>query len=174
MEWSYVELRRQMIEAVKMSWRMPGCGLGGSSFATDGPWYLMSAKTRAAAAVGDRFGAYADFESARQEIEDQAVKDMRNSSRTVPLTTEEVDWMNERLGWLEMVPEKDRRIVVVTLCHMAGASGRISWKRIRQTLNKNRHWRTVAISDRGLGARFSRALAALCSQLNARKISAAA
>lgn len=168
---SWQDVEDDLVEAVKLSWRLPSGG--GSSFASDGPWYLLTKLARASAAASDRPGS-AEWELLRNEIDAQQVKDQRNETRTVPLTAREVDWMEGRLAWLLLVPEHDRKLVWVVLVQIATARGRFSWSRVRAKLQENRRWREVSISNRGLGARYSRAIAAVTKALNARGVKAAA
>lgn len=167
--WETVE--GELVEAVKLSWRLPSGGA--SSFATDGPWQWLTRLARASAGATDRPGA-AEWELLRNEIDTQHMKDARNTAATSPLTAREVDWMDERLAWLLLVPERDRKLVWVALVQIASARGRFSWNRVRERLQENRRWREVAISNRGLGARYSRAIGAIAKALDDGKVSAAA
>lgn len=164
MLWSYDEVEGQLVEAVRLSWRLPSSG--SSAFASDGPWHWLTQIVRASAAVGDRPGA-AEWEVWRMEIEQQRLRDARNATRTSPLTSREVDWMESRLAWLHLVPESDRKLVWVALVHIASNPGRISWRKIRARLEENRRWREVSISNRGLGQRYSRSITAVARHLNA-------
>lgn len=161
---SWKEVEEQLVAAVKLSWRLPSGSR--SAFATDGPWLWLTQVARASAGVSDRPGA-AEWEAWRQEIEAQQLRDLRNNTRTVPLTAREVDWMESRLAWLLLVPESDRKLVWVALVEIAAARGRISWRRIRAKLEENRRWREVSVSSRGLGQRYSRAIATVTKAVNA-------
>lgn len=160
---SFEDVEAELVEAVRLSWRLPGGGA--SCFASDAPWYLMTRAARASAGASDRAGA-AEWEALRNEIDQQQLRDLRNSPRTSPLTAREVDWMEARLAWLLRVPERDRKLVWVVLVQIASARGRFSWRKVREKLEENARWREVGVSNRGLGARYSRALAALTRELN--------
>ena len=162
---SYKQVEAELIEAVRLSRRMPGNG-GGPAYATDGPWHLLTKLARAsAAALSDRDGA-AEWEAMRLEIEQQHLRDARNETRTVPLTVREVDWMESRFAWLLLVPEADRKLVWVALVEHATAKGRVSWRRIRERLMENRQWQLLSTGTKGLGMRYSRAIGGLTQALN--------
>lgn len=151
---SWKDVEAELIEAVQMSWRLPGRGRW--PFAGDAPWHLM---TREARADGQ-------FEAWRQEREDDLVREMRNAPRTVPLNSEEVTWMEGRLGWLSFAAETDRKLVEVVLVQKAAGKGRLSWSRIREKMMRSPAWLGIAGSTRGLGMRYSRAVQAVTIAVN--------
>jgi hypothetical protein len=157
---SWKEVEEQMVAAVRMLRRLPSGGRW--PFASDGPWHLITREARAG-----------QWDGWRQEIEAAEVRELRNVARTVPLTAEEVDWMEGRLAWLLAVPERDRALVATALTHHAFAGSRIRWAAIRAQLAANRNWREVAGSDRGLGQRYARAIARIAAWLNGSDRSAA-
>jgi hypothetical protein len=92
--------------------------------------------------------------------QDEAVKDakLRGLASSVPLTSEEVTWMDGRLAWLLLVPEADRKLVEVVVKAKARGAERIEWTRIRSRLPSD-------IGNKGLYRRYVRALQALARAL---------
>lgn len=149
-----------LVEAVKMAWRAGGGG-GRWPFASDGPWHLMTREVRA----GGTWDAW--------RIEIDAARE-RRSPRTVPLTAEEVDAMDATLAWLLHVPEADRKLVEVAVTFLAAGRTQVSWAEVRRRMAAFPQWREVAVSDRGLGMRYSRAVGAIANAVNLERRRAAA
>lgn len=149
MNWE--EVRDQLVEAVRLSWRMPAGGFEPSSFATDGPWRLLTRGVRAEA------GGMAWMELWRA-LQDAAKADA-SRLRTVPLTAEEVTWMEQRIEWLLLIQERDRKLVWEGLWQLARGRSSIDWGVVRAML-------PVEIGRKGLYRRFVRALQGLAQELN--------
>lgn len=75
------------------------------------------------------------------------------------LRTAEVDRMEEALGWIEWVKERDRKLVGVVLSQLQRASG-IEWGDVVDALHSD------AAPD-ALRMRFGRSLTRICNRLNA-------
>jgi hypothetical protein len=171
---SWKEVEEELVEAVRLSWRMPGAGVRASGFATDGPWNLLTRVVRASAGATDRAGAD-EWAALRFEIEQQQVRDFRNNPGTVPLTAEQVTWMERRLDWLLKVAERDRKLVWLALVQRAGdrrgegdaGVGRIEWAKVKR-------WLPVDLGRHALFRRYVRALQGLAKALEQGRQSAAA
>jgi hypothetical protein len=155
---SWSEVERHLVEAVRYYWRSDRRALSGpggrpGGFATDAPWRLLTREGRAEA------GQMAVMDLWRIE-QDEAVKDakLRGLASSVPLTSEEVTWMDGRLAWLLLVPEADRKLVEVVVKAKARGAERIEWTRIRSRLPSD-------IGNKGLYRRYVRALQALARAL---------
>lgn len=163
LSWTFEEVEQQLIEAMKMLWRLPAGG-SSASFAADGPWHLLTRAVRAEA------GKMAVMDLWRIEQE-EAAKDAR-AVRTVPLKPEQVTWMNERLGWLELVDDRDRKLVFEAVWQLARGKPRVSWTRIRERMMAHPAWRDTAVTPRRLGQRYSKAIGGIAQSLDARRVAA--
>ena len=153
LSWSDVE--GELVEAVKLFWRMPS-GRGRWPFASDGPWSLITRLDRAGSAM----------EAWRQEQDDTRER-AKDPAASVPLTAEEVTWMEKRLSWLLRIRDEDRKLVELALRQQAAGAERIDWLAIKARLS-------AEIGNKGLYRRYSRAIGALTQALNAEAESAGA
>lgn len=151
---SWSDVQEELVEAVRMLWRMPGGGRW--PFAGDGPWHLITRAARAGSAM----------DVWRQE-QDEVIRDRSRPLSAVPLTAEEVTWMEGRLAWLETVGERDRKLVVLVLRQLAAGAQRIDWGRVKRKLG-------AEIGNKGVYRRYSRAIEGIAVTLNRRMESAAA
>ena len=158
--WAFADVEDALVEAVRMLWRLPGEGR--MPFATDAPWHLITREARHEA------GGLANIEAWRVEQEVERMRDERNRARTGPLTSEEVTCMEATLAWLEHVPERDRKLVVLALQQLASGAARVRWSVVRAGLV----FSGVAeqVGDRALGMRYMRALQGLARRLSAKKV----
>lgn len=145
------DVREQLIEAVRLSWRMPGAMPSSGGRATDGPWHLILPRSL----------ADGDFDAWRKEREEQIARDMRGVMATVPLTAEQVTWMEQRFEWLLFAPDRDRKLVWLACVQLAGQKGVVRWSRIRSQLSSE-------LPRHGLYRRFTRALQAIAVAVNAK------
>jgi hypothetical protein len=154
---TWEDVRGELVEAVRFSWRMPGEGPIAAGRATDGPWHLIQARSL----------ADGDFDAWRKEREEQLARDMRGQIGDVPLTPEQVTWMEQRVDWLRLVSDRDRKLVWLACVQLAGRHGTVRWSEIRKRLS-------VEIDRKGLYRRFVRALQGLAAALNAAEVRKAA
>jgi hypothetical protein len=131
--WTYDALQERLVETVRQWWRMPGGGAW--PFASDGPWHLI-----------------------RKQWEDWDARDPK-PLRPLPLRRAEMREMEEATEWLTMVPEEDRRVVVLGLLQLAGGRKRISWAAMLRPMG-------MARGAGGLARRYERALGVLAMRLN--------
>jgi hypothetical protein len=157
--WTFDAVQEELIEALRLLWRLPSGGREPSRFATDGPWQHLTRAVRAEA------GKMAMMELWRIEQEEAARAG--RALQHVPLKAEEVTWMNERLEWLDLAPERDRKLVFEAVWQLARGQAKVSWTRIRKRMLAHPAWRDVAVSPKALGQRYSRAIAAIAMTLNA-------
>lgn len=130
---TFEAVQERLVETVRLWWRMPG---GGSwPFASDGPWHLI-----------------------RKQWEDWDARDPK-PLRPLPLRRREISEMEEATEWLLLIPEADRRVVVLGLVDLAKGRKAISWKRMMRALGMKR-------GLGGLRMRYERALATLTFRLN--------
>ena len=139
----FEDVEARLIEAVMLWRRSPGGGR--SPFAADGPWDLITERTRAEAG-----GGYIG----RGEVEQVAL-------RRLPLTRAEVAERDEASALVLLAPERDRRLVVAVVMAKA-AERRIRWSDIRRRLGAG------GIGERGLGMRYTRAIGAIVKAVNGR------
>jgi hypothetical protein len=93
----------------------------------------------------------------RKEWEDYDARDPA-PLRRLPLTIADVKRMERVSEWLQLAPEGDRQLIVIVLGQLAGGAKRVSWAKVRARLD-------AEISPRGLGQRYSRAIAAIARAL---------
>ncbi|HEY8593295.1 MAG TPA: hypothetical protein VIL42_10600 [Sphingomicrobium sp.] len=153
LKWQEVE--EELVQAVRFYWRSgqraaaaPNGRPGG--FATDAPWQLMTREGRADGAA---------LQVWQQEREAEAVREMRNRPQDLPLTAEQVTWMEGRLSWLLLVGDADRKLVELAVKAKAGGAGRVDWARIRAKL-------PIEIGRVGLYRRYVRALQGVAKALD--------
>ncbi len=140
--WTFALVEERLVEAMRLWWRSPG---GGSSpFAADGPWELITERTRAEAG-----GGYIG----RGEVEQVAL-------RRLPLTRGEVAARDAASAMLEMVEgDEDRRLVVLVLCQLARGAKRVDWAPVKRAFG----------ARRGAGAlaeRYARAIGFVAFRMN--------
>lgn len=133
--WDFDRLEARLVEAVEFMNRLPKGGAW--PFASDGPWHLI---------VKDWW----DWDA----HEDKPL-------RRVPLTADQIERMNEALGWLLLIPSADdRRLVGMALRNLAAGRKSVPWTKLLKPLG-------VKHGAHGLRKRYSRALTVICDRLNA-------
>lgn len=150
MLWTAAKVRADLVEAVRLSWRLPSASASPSSFATDGPWNLISRV--------DRAGSW--IEAWRQE-QDEVRERRGRGLAPVPLRSDEVDWVYGRLEWITLIGADDRKLVRLAIGQLAETGNRVDWTAIRAQMPRE-------VANKGLYRRFMRALQALAEALNAR------
>lgn len=81
--------------------------------------------------------------------------------RPLPLSRADMQRRDEATEWLLLVPERDRRLVIMALGYLAKGDKRIPWLKIARRLR--------ILGAEGLRKRYSRAITDVCHSLNARK-----
>ena len=157
---SWKDVEAELVEAVKLQRRLPRDAFEPSRFATDGPWQHLTRAVRAEA------GGMAWMELWRL-LQDAAAREHRNVMRTVPLTAEEVTWMEQRIEWLLVVSDRDRRLVWEALWQQACGREAVRWAWISAVL-------PVEIGRKGLYRRYVRALQGVAEALNRGQLKRAA
>jgi hypothetical protein len=97
----------------------------------------------------------------RKEWEDYDARDPA-PLRRLPLTIADVARMERVSEWLQLAPEGDRQLIVIVLGQLARGAKRVSWKAVRERLDAEN-------SPRGLGMRYSRAIARIAQALSKRR-----
>lgn len=139
--WTFEAVQDALVEAVDLWRRSPGGGRW--PFAGDGPWQWVRN----------------DVEWGHYGNDPDAVP------RSLPLTRAEVAMRDERSGWLAIVPERDRKLVVAAVGQLARGAARVDWMRLKVVLG-------VPFGADGLRMRYGRALARVCGVLNASVLAA--
>lgn len=140
--WTYEEVQEDLVEARRLWRRAPGGGRW--PFAGDGPWHLVSKET----AAGDY-----DEKHGNEDAE----------ARPLPLSRAELRMMEQISEWLQYAPERDRQLIVVVLSQLARGAKRVSWTKVQRRLDSEN-------SSRGLGMRYSRAIAKIAQELTKRRV----
>ena len=156
--WTFDAVQQRIVDAVRAWWHGEG---GRWPFASDGPWHLLTREARADIKA----------EGLKRSELDQllAAAGAGAPEPKVPLSLAEIAERDEVTEeWLPMVSERDRRIVVLGAMQLAGGRSRISWRDIRAKLEGGPAVSLVDLPEttRGLGMRYSRAITAICKQLN--------
>jgi hypothetical protein len=131
--WTFDMVEERLVETVHLWWRSPGGGR--SPYATDGPWELVKR---------DLWGPDVDKDA---------------PLRPLPLRRREVAARDEVSAWLLLVPERDRKLVVLAVTMLAKGHSQVQWMELRKPLG-------VSFGADGLRMRYSRALQTICKRLN--------
>lgn len=140
--WSFAAVEERMIEAALLWRRSPGGGRW--PFASDGPWHLLTRETRAG-----------DYDARGGEGGEAP------ALRSLPLSRDEVMERDEASGWLELVDERDRRLVALAIAEQARTSQRVNWMAMRAKMG-------IPLGAEGLRKRYSRSITAIARQLTRR------
>lgn len=130
---TFADVEARLVEALRCWRRMPGGGRW--PFAADGPWHLI-----------------------RKEWADWDARDPA-PLRRLPLRRDEIAAMEEATEWLRLVPDRDRRIVVLALLQLAAGRRQVSWSEVKRRLG-------VGIGARGVGMRYRRAISNIAKALS--------
>lgn len=129
---SFGDVQERLVEAVHLLWRIEG---GKWPFAGDGPWHLIV-----------------------KEWGDWDARDAK-PIRQGPLTRAEMARLEETGAWLAMIPERDRRLVVLAVRELAKGAKVVPWMALRGPMG-------VTLGADGLRKRYERAVGALCRRIN--------
>jgi hypothetical protein len=147
--WTFKAVEDQMIEAMELWARSPGDKRW--PFAGDGPWSLVVPDASDVGIAEHVLNAEAEGRPATE------------APRRLPLTREEIRKRDRVSEWLRFAPEADRKLVGLVLARLA-LGRKPKWRTIRSQLIKAGE---PAITARGLGMRYSRAITAIVKALNA-------
>ena len=128
----YDDVQARLVEAMQLCWQSEG---GRWPFAGDGPWHLVTREL---------YGPDVDKDAPLPRL---------------PLTRAQVARRDEAIGWLALVPERDRRLVVLAVRELAKGSKRVPWRVLLPKMG-------LALGAAGLSRRYERALGALTQRLN--------
>ena len=145
---TFAEVEEQLIEAFRLWLRSPGGGKW--PFAGDGPWHLVRDDGSAQAAWDERVNEH---------------KMGAERPRPLPLSRDEVGRRDRVSEWIRFAPERDRKLVSLVVEWKARTGKDPKWARIRLQLIKAGE---PAISARGIGMRYSRAITAIARALDGR------
>jgi hypothetical protein len=147
---TFEDVQAQLVEAMELWMRSPGDGRW--PFAGDGPWHL----------VRDDGSEQAAWDARVNQHERAKAGDVP-PPRRLPLSIEEVERRDLISEWIQLAPERDRKLVALVLAWKARTPNKpVEWKRIRQRLIRSGE---PAITARGLGMRYSRAITAIVRSL---------
>ena len=130
---TFDQVEEALIEAVRLGWQSPGGGA--SPYASDGPWDLI-----------------------RKEWNDWDARDPAKLRR-LPMSRDDIKRRDVISGWLTIVGDRDRALVVRALTQLA-ARGEVAWERLWKALGRGRP------GPDGLRKRYTRAVAAITRAIN--------
>ena len=144
--WTWDMVRDALVETAQLWRRSPG--MGGSPFATDAPFHLMTREEHR----GDWDARGLGGKSSDVPI------------RPSPLDCAEVDRRDRVSRWLGLIKDvADRRLVVMAIDQLASGRRNISWRKIRKRLG-------IPHGEFGLRKRFERAITEIVEALNGAEI----
>jgi hypothetical protein len=149
--WSFEEVEQRMVEAVLLWDRSPGQGRW--PFASDGPWHLLTRQVRAGSA-----------EDVWRHESDEVQRGDAPRSR-ISLTLAEVATRDQASEWLAILPQHDRRLVVLALTDKARGR-RVSWLRMRTRLD-------VQVTGEALSWRYRQAIRRIAEHLTSTRVAKA-
>lgn len=130
---SFADVEARLVEAMLLCW----AGEGGTwPFAGDGPWHLI-----------------------RREWWDWDARDPKPIGR-LPPSRVEMAQRDEAIGWLGLIGERDRRLVVLAVRELAKGAKQVPWRRLLAPMGLSR-------GTDGLRMRYGRAVNNLVTTLNA-------
>lgn len=156
--WKDVEDR--LVEAAELWLRTPGSGVGPGGrgpWATDGPWHLLTDEVRAGGT----------WEAWRQRIDLARDKTAKGGEgrRPMGLTAEEVTRRDQADGWMRLIAEDDRQLVMAAIWQQARTGRRVDWGSMLRLVGKER-------GKNGVRMRYQRALAGVAARLSRAKLAA--
>ena len=144
-------LEEQMVEAVRLSWKLRDPDGGGSPYAADGPWHLMQRDLRAG-----------DYDARGGDMDDAPTPSLR-------LGAVDLAQIEQAGRWLQLLVDRPTRagqtsaasdgaIVAAVLRQRAAGNSQISWARVLRAVGLTR-------GQDGLAYRYRRAMAWLAEQV---------
>lgn len=145
---TFADVETAMVEAIELWRRSPG-GDRGSPFAGDGPWQLMT-----------REGVAGDYDARGGIVDTDGTRVADTAPPRMPLSRAEVGVRDAVSGWLELVQERDRRLVALAVNQMARMGYRSpAFLELRRAMG-------IALGADGLRKRYNRAVYGIASHLN--------
>lgn len=138
---SFAEVEARLVEAVRVSWRLPDREAGWHRVQSAWPEILREAS------AGDYDARGGDLSSSDVRL------------RTAAATRGEVVEMEQAFGWLTAVADDDRRLVALAIGCLARGDKQVPWLRLRKPMG-------IARGADGLRMRYERALARACRRAN--------
>lgn len=129
---SFADVEERLVEAMRLCWQDEG---GVWPFASDGPWNLI-----------------------RKEWWDWDARDAKALPR-MPMSRVQMARRDEAVGWLALVREADRRLVVLAVRELAKGKAAVPWRDLLAPMGKSR-------GADGLRMRYGRAMTALVRRVN--------
>lgn len=136
---SWAEVEARLVEAARV-WRALESGRW--PFASDGPWHMFVRER------GD--WGWLDERADRWE----------RGARLRP-SRAEIGAAEEAVGWLRLVPERDRRLVVLAVTMLATGESRVPWRRLLPLMG-------LKLGEHGLRRRYDRAIQSISQALGNR------
>ncbi|RIA37488.1 hypothetical protein DFR49_3373 [Hephaestia caeni] len=134
--WTFDMVQDRLIEAMIMLWRMPDRERGWQRVRSLWPDIWRH----------NHFGDYADTDP-------DAVP------RVPPATREEIGEMEEALGWMRFVPDRDRKLVGLAIGRLARGERAVAWRDLLAPMGVKR-------GADGLRMRYGRAINRICVALS--------
>lgn len=138
---SFAEVEARLVEAVRVSWRLPDREAGWHRVQSAWPEILREVS------AGDYDARGGDLSSSDVRL------------RTAAATRGEVVEMEQAFGWLTAVADDDRRLVALAIGCLARGDKQVPWLRLRKPMG-------VARGADGLRMRYERAIGKACRRAN--------
>lgn len=141
--WTFDAVEQRLVDAMRNWWRAPD------------PDARFSLGGRISAAWRNYFPDRRDL-----AVWGMLAEIAADQPKALPLSRADLQRMTEAADWLKHIPAEDRRLVVLALAKLAAGHKRVPWLKLKRRLG-------VEYGADGLRMRYSRALTAVCNQLNA-------
>ena len=138
---SFAEVEARLVEAVRVSWRLPDREAGWQRVRSAWPEIMREA------AAGDYDARGGDLSSSDVKL------------RTAAATRGEVVEMERAFDWLTAVGDDDRRLVALAIGCLARGDKQVPWLRLRKPMG-------VVRGADGLRMRYERAIGKACRRAN--------
>ncbi|MGN5374604.1 DUF6362 family protein [Sphingomonas hankookensis] len=138
---SFAEVEARLVEAVRVSWRLPDREAGWQRVRSAWPEILRET------AAGDYDARGGDLASSDVPL------------RTAAATRGEVVEMEQAFDWLRAVADEDRRLVALAIGCLARGDKQVPWLRLRPPMG-------LTHGAEGLRKRYTRALGRACQRAN--------
>jgi hypothetical protein len=138
---SFDEIEARLVEAVRVSWRLPDREAGWQRVQSAWPEILRETS------AGDYDARGGDLASSDVKL------------RTAAATRDEVAGMEQAFDWLRAVADDDRRLVALAIGCLARGDKQVPWLRLRRPMG-------LTHGAEGLRKRYTRALGRACQRAN--------
>ncbi len=137
---TFGEVQALLVEAMELWHRSPGDGRW--PFAGDGPWHLVTPDATDVGRAEHVLNAEREGKPAAEP------------PRRLPLSLAQIEQRDRISEWIKLAPERDRKLVALVLDRLARGK-QVKWNKVREQLIRAGE---PAITARGLGMRYSRAI----------------